>query len=141
MLSYTTETTNTKSTYQDPAAGPAAAKRQLLSALVLLTVVFVIIQLVLLWNLDRSQQLQYEQQLQQRRPWLDEIPQPHIHDHTMNGLRNQKSISRIHNDSLFFSASLLTMEDDAIGLLQEWLACHYTKLPLRRLIVAHNPRA
>jgi type II secretory pathway component PulL len=97
MLSYRTETTKTKSTYQASAAGPTAAKRQLLSALVLLTVVFVTVQLVLLWNLDRSQQLQYEQQL---RPWLDEMPQAHIHDRTTNSLRNERSISRIHNDSL-----------------------------------------
>jgi hypothetical protein len=40
-----------------------------------------------------------------------------------------------------FSACLLTMEDDAIGLLQEWLAYHYTTLPLRRLIVANDPRS
>jgi hypothetical protein len=112
MLSYRRETTKTKSTYQASAAGPTAAKRQLLSALVLLTVVFVTVQLVLLWSLDRSQQLQYEQQLQQRRPWLDEMPQPHIHDPTTNSLRKERRISRIHNDSLFFSACLLTMELD-----------------------------
>ena len=45
----------------------------------------------------------------------------------------------LHNES--FSACLLTMDDSAIGLLQEWIAFHYTKLPLRRLIVANDPRS
>ena len=38
-----------------------------------------------------------------------------------------------------FAACLLTMEDDFV--LPEWIAYHYTKLPLRRLIVAVDPRS
>ena len=38
-----------------------------------------------------------------------------------------------------FSACLMFMDDNPI--LPEWLAYHYTKLPLRRLIVAVDPRS
>jgi hypothetical protein len=131
-LSLRTKTTKKLKTTRNhrvsfPSAGPSAKKipqqqRCAISvALVLHTVVFVTLQMILLWNLDRCQ----EPLLQQHRPWLGDATTNINHT----------------DDSLFFSACLLTMEDDVIGLLHEWLAYHYTKLPLRRLIVAHDPRS
>ncbi|KAG7357844.1 hypothetical protein IV203_014431 [Nitzschia inconspicua] len=69
-------------------------------------------------------------------PFLDVKPSPSQQEQHQQEEEPQNSLL---NES--FSACLLTMEDDAIGLLHEWLAYHYTKLPLRRLIVANDPRS
>mmetsp|Transcript_60463 Transcript_60463/g.148352 ORF Transcript_60463/g.148352 Transcript_60463/m.148352 type:complete len:535 (-) Transcript_60463:1133-2737(-) len=50
--------------------------------------------------------------------------------------RRRHSVS---SSSSSFAACLLTMEDDFV--LPEWIAYHYTRLPLRRLIVAIDPRS
>ena len=52
---------------------------------------------------------------------------------------NESSSSRRLNHGDHFSACILIMDDN--HYLPEWLAYHYTFLPLRRLIVAVDPNS
>jgi hypothetical protein len=73
-------------------------------------------------------------------PGSSTLPSRHIHTTTgnKNASRNHTSSNNIDKEE-GFSACLMIMDDNAH--LIEWLAYHYQTLPLRRLIVAVDPRS
>ncbi|KAG7341045.1 hypothetical protein IV203_022996 [Nitzschia inconspicua] len=117
-------------------------------------IVYLVLQLIA-WNftvlhLQSTTPTTSQQQLQQQSPLLfflgwtttttrSTVPFLDIKSSLSQQQEQQPQYSLLLNES--FSACLLTMEDDAVGLLHEWLAYHYTKLPLRRLVVANDPRS